>query len=246
MGNKKIIKQAIENCVGEKALPVVNFLSSQPHSSEFDIAKKLKKEVKEVRNVLYQLFNHHLVDFTKKKDKEKGWYIYYWTFNKKRVEEIIRQNKLERLKRLSARLKRENNNQFFTCQNNCLRLDFDQVTEFNFKCPECGKIMNFEDNSEKIIGIKKEIKKIKEELDKQKIKREAKKQKILKKIEEEEKKAEKEEKERKKTKLKKKKTKTSKKRKNNTKKRIINKKTKKNKKSKSKASHSKKRNNKKK
>ena len=50
-----------------------------------------------------------------------------------------------------------------------MRLDFDQATNFEFKCPECGKLLNQEsekDKKTKIENIKKEIKEIETELKK--------------------------------------------------------------------------------
>ena len=36
-------------------------------------------------------------------------------------------------------------------------LNFDQATSFEFKCPECGLLMNQEDNQEIIKKLEKEI-----------------------------------------------------------------------------------------
>jgi len=46
------------------------------------------------------------------------------------------------------------------------KIDFEQATDFSFKCPECGSLVNQEDNVEKIDNIKKEIKKLNRELKK--------------------------------------------------------------------------------
>ena len=74
--------------------------------------------------------------------------------------------KKKRLSSLKNRLEREEDNYFFICDNNCIRLDFEQATDFSFKCPECGSLVNQEDNVEKIDNIKKEIKKLNRELKK--------------------------------------------------------------------------------
>ena len=60
--------------------------------------------------------------------------------------------------RLKERLEREIDGYFFLCDKKCIRLDLEQATEFGFKCPECGELINQEDNSGKIKDITEEIK----------------------------------------------------------------------------------------
>jgi transcription initiation factor TFIIE subunit alpha len=109
------------------------------------------------RNMLYRLYDHNLVSFMRKKDKEKGWYIYYWTFNLKRIKYLAADLQKKRLEKLQERLHREQTTQFYSCEDNCIRLSFDQATDFEYKCPECGKLLNQEDNAAKIESIKAEI-----------------------------------------------------------------------------------------
>ncbi|MBW3017779.1 transcription initiation factor E subunit alpha, partial [Candidatus Woesearchaeota archaeon] len=66
----------------------------------------------------------------------------------------------ERLERLQERLKREQENYFFTCKNKCMRIGFENAVEFQYKCPECGELLIQEDNAEKIKEIQKDIKDI--------------------------------------------------------------------------------------
>ena len=94
----------------------------------------------------------------------KGWYVYYWTFNPKRIKFLMISMKKERLENLKERLQREKNTQFFLCESNCIRLDFEQAMCFEFKCPECGSLMNQENNAGKIDSITEEIKKLEKEI----------------------------------------------------------------------------------
>ena len=93
----------------------------------------------------------------RKKDRKKGWYIYYWTFNQKQVRFLFLKLKKERLERLKTRLHRETTDQFYVCPKNCIRLEFEQATNFDYKCPECGTLMEMQDNAKDIDRIKKEI-----------------------------------------------------------------------------------------
>jgi transcription initiation factor TFIIE subunit alpha len=54
------------------------------------------------------------------------------------------------------------------CGNNCIRLNFEQATDFEFKCPECGELLHQDDNAKKIKELEKEIKKIEKEIKRKK------------------------------------------------------------------------------
>lgn len=159
-----VLKVVIEELAGEDVVPLVNKLKNKKNVSEFKLAESIKKEINVTRNMLYRLYNVNLVSFTRKKDKKKGWYIYYWTFDMKRIKYLLYQLKKKRLDRLRERLEREKNDQFFLCPNKCIRLDFEQSMNFEFKCPECGNLIEQEDNSKKILEIEKEIKELEKDL----------------------------------------------------------------------------------
>ena len=161
---KKIIEGVVTEVAGEDVLPLVKALKNRKNISEFKLAENIAKEVNETRNMLYRLYDANLVSFIRKKDKKKGWYIYYWTFNSRRVKDLFSQLKKRKLGNLKNRLKREEANNFFSCQDTCMRLDFEQATGFNYKCPECGALMYEEDNKEKIDSIKKEVLVLEKEL----------------------------------------------------------------------------------
>lgn len=153
----KQVEDIISEVAGADVLPIVKALKNKKNISEFKIALELKEEVNTVRNKLYRLYNSNLVTFIRKKDKIKGWYIYYWTFNDKRIESLEIELKKKRRERLKERLKREKDSHFFMCGSQCIRVDFEQATNFEFKCPECGELMHQEDNQLMIIDIEKEI-----------------------------------------------------------------------------------------
>ncbi|MBU3941985.1 MAG: hypothetical protein KKF74_03665 [Nanoarchaeota archaeon] len=159
-----MIEATIVDVAGEDVLPIVDYLKNKKNISEFKIAEVIKKEINTTRNMLYRLQEANLVSFIRKKDKKKGWYIYYWTFKPKMIKHIIVSLKKKKLAKLMERIVREKSSHFFICPNKCIRLDFEQAMNFEFKCPECGEIMHQEDNTENITLIEEEIKKIKEEL----------------------------------------------------------------------------------
>lgn len=151
------IEQVVVEVAGQDILLLVKTLRNRTNVSEFTLATQIKKEINVTRNMLYRLYDHNLVSFTRKKDKKKGWYIYYWTFNTKRIPTLLADLQKRKLERLQERLQREKNSTFFACPSGCIRLVFDQAADFNYKCPECGTLLNQEDNSAKVTEIEKEI-----------------------------------------------------------------------------------------
>ena len=166
----KIVEEVVTEIAGEDVLPLVRVLKKQKNLSEFKLASALKKEINITRNMLYRLYNANLVSFIRKKDKKKGWYIYYWTFNQSRVQELVQGIKQHEMEKLKDRLAREQGGHFFICPAKCIRLDFDQATDFEFKCPECGELLQQEDNTAKIADIQKQLQKLEQALAKKPVK----------------------------------------------------------------------------
>ena len=156
----KKIEDLVKYLIGEDIIPLVKKLKGQENISEFKLAKQLKKDIKVIRNMLYRLYDINLVEFTRKKDKEKGWYIYYWTFKPEHIRFLSEKIRKEHLEKLRERLSREKNEQFFICPNACVRLNFDQAINFEFKCPECGQLANQENTSKLVDELQKRIKEL--------------------------------------------------------------------------------------
>jgi transcription initiation factor TFIIE subunit alpha len=146
--------EVIRELVGDEALPIIWYLKGKHHVSEFKIAQDCKIEIHKTRNLLYRLLEHNLVFFHRKKDKIKGWYICYWDFNEKAVPHVQQKIKKNQLEKLEQRLNTEAGNVFYMCRSACVRMSFEKAMDFNFKCPECGELMNEQDNSRTIEFLK--------------------------------------------------------------------------------------------
>ena len=157
--NKKIYG-LINEIAGERAVPIIEYLKNRKNVSEFIIADKVKMDMQTTRNILYTLNSYNVATYIRRKDRKKGWYISYWTFNRKRVKDLTEKLRKEKIVKLSERLNKEeaNKGNFFICTQACARLDFEQATEFEFKCPECGNLLNQQDNTKTIENIKERIK----------------------------------------------------------------------------------------
>jgi len=163
----KLIEKIVTEVVGEEAIPIVNYLKGKKNVSEFKIAEGVKEEIHRTRNILYRLLENNLVTFKRKKDKQKGWYICYWDFHPYKVKYLVEKLRKQKLEDLKERLKREQANHFFMCKSACVRMDFEKATDFNFKCPECGELMNQLDNAKTIDFLKDKIGELEKEAEKE-------------------------------------------------------------------------------
>ncbi|RME54734.1 hypothetical protein D6777_02905, partial [Candidatus Woesearchaeota archaeon] len=132
--------------------------------SEFKLAEDLNITVNQIRNMLYRLHKHNLVSFIRKKDKKKGWYIYYWTLNLNNTKDTLLNYKKQQLEDFKARLEREQSSTFYVCPNRCRRYPIETAMEMDFRCEECGELVLEQNNSRTILNIKERIKELEAEV----------------------------------------------------------------------------------
>ena len=143
--------------VGEDAVQVVECLYENPGYSEFDINEKIGLTVGQIRSILYELKSKNLIDYDRRKDKEKGWYLYYWRVLPQNFETVYRNEKKIKLGQFKERLENEETSIFYICPNFCKRLSFEGALESNFSCPVCSSLMNEENKEGKIEALKRNI-----------------------------------------------------------------------------------------
>ncbi|MGV8151061.1 MAG: hypothetical protein ACP5NV_05015 [Candidatus Woesearchaeota archaeon] len=154
------IETVVRELVAEEAIKIVLYLIGKTKVSEFTIANDLDMEIHKTRNLLYKLFEQNVLSFIRKKDKIKGWYICYWDFNEKSIPFLDEKIKKNKLAKLQERLEKESTSTFYMCKNACTRMDFEKAMEFNFKCPECGEIMDEQNNTRTIEFLNQKIKEL--------------------------------------------------------------------------------------
>src|SRR3989344_3635248 len=101
----KLLNDVVGLIAGKTAVDIVNLLYGKKNVNEFLIAKKLSLTINQIRNILYKLSDSNLVSFSRKKDKRKGWYTYYWTLNLDKVYELLEKTIEKDLENLKAQLK---------------------------------------------------------------------------------------------------------------------------------------------
>ncbi len=163
---QKSIEDAIGEIAGKEGILVYKILKDKENVNEFIIAEKLKLTINQIRNIIYKFEQYNLINSTRKKDRKKGWYIYFFTLNKKQVEDLVLQLKKNKIGILKKQLDRESANEFYTCPNKCMRLTIENAMERQFMCSECGTLLEPEDKEKNVSRVKKFIKDLEEDMTK--------------------------------------------------------------------------------
>jgi len=161
----KFLKNFVENLINAPSSVIVDLLIGKKDVNEFLIAKKLELTINQTRNILYKLSDYGLVSFIRKKDKRKGWYIYFWTLNIHQSLNLLKQNLEKKLENLEFQLKSRNEKRYYLCNTCSIELTEEVALLNDFACPECEEIYELVDSNDIIKQLEKEVTKIKKEIE---------------------------------------------------------------------------------
>ena len=190
----KFLKSVVEHLINKASVPIVDLLVGKKDVNEFLIAKKLELTINQTRNILYKLSDYGLVSFIRKKDKRKGWYIYFWTLNVYQSLSLLEEKLKKEIELAGAQLKSRKDKGYYICKTCSIEVTEDAALINDFTCPECEEVYELNEDPQiieqlekEIAKISKEIKLVSEEKEKEGEKVEKKKAKVIKKAEEDKK-----------------------------------------------------------
>jgi transcription initiation factor TFIIE subunit alpha len=122
-------------------------------NSDIDIAEETGIKLTTVRKVLYKLNETGITTYQKKLEPKTKSLIYYWKYNQEVVFNILTNESKELKEELEESIKYEESNMFFACKANGHRYKFENASEYNFICPECGDSLLHQDNSARIVEL---------------------------------------------------------------------------------------------
>ncbi|MEK6967972.1 MAG: hypothetical protein AABX51_05065 [Nanoarchaeota archaeon] len=149
-------EQAITAVAGEGLLPLFKVLNSNRTIAEHKLAEKVNQEVNQTRTMLYKLHQVNLVSFTKKKDRKKGWYVYYWSLKKDRLKKLTVDIGIRKELQLEQKEAHERGKTTFRCTMGCTSVSLEDAMDLEFRCQECGELMGCDDSGRTIISIEEE------------------------------------------------------------------------------------------
>jgi transcription initiation factor TFIIE subunit alpha len=153
-----VLVRLINMLCGEDAVKVVKVLLNESEMVDELIAEKTGMRLNQVRRILYDLLDKHIVAYRKEVDEEKGYFLYFWSLNKEGLREIVRERKRLVLNRLRERLQYEEQKVFFICPNGCGdRVPFEKAMDQQFKCLQCGAMLQSFDNQKMIEKLRAKI-----------------------------------------------------------------------------------------
>jgi len=146
-----VLLRLIKLLCGEDAVKVVKVLLNESEVSDDLIAERTGMRLNQVRRILYDLLDKHVVSYRREVDEERGYFLYSWSLNKEGLKEIVKERKKLVLNRLRERLQFEEQKVFFICPNGCGdRIPFERAIDQQFKCLHCGVILQSFDNQKMI------------------------------------------------------------------------------------------------
>jgi transcription factor E len=168
----KLLENLVEELAGLETGRIVEILFGKKDVNEFLIAKKMDLTINQVRNILYKLSADGLVTFIRKKDKRKGWYIYYWTLKTEKCLVKLEQSLIKKIEDLNATLHSRETKRFYLCKPCGIEVTEEKALEHGFTCEECAEVYELTDNSGAIRDTKakttrteKDLELIKKELE---------------------------------------------------------------------------------
>ncbi|MCL6500429.1 MAG: hypothetical protein K6T16_00110 [Candidatus Pacearchaeota archaeon] len=167
-----LLRELIRIIAGRNSEAILEVLFQKKNVNEFKIADKLGLTINQARNILYKISSFNIMDSTRKKDRRKGWYTYFWTLNNIKALQTLTRLKTRELRDWENLLKSRQMKNFYFCANDGIEMSEETALHYNFICPECGKLLENVPREQKIREItnrmdnlKKDLEAIREELE---------------------------------------------------------------------------------
>ena len=161
----KLLHDLVEEMAGLDTGRIVDILFGKRDVNEFLIAKKMELTINQVRNILYKLSADGLVSFIRKKDKRKGWYIYYWTLKTEKCLVKLEQALARKIENLNGILGSRETKRFYICKPCGIEVGEEKALEHGFSCEECAEVYELSDNSGPIRDTKARVTRTEKELE---------------------------------------------------------------------------------
>jgi transcription initiation factor TFIIE subunit alpha len=158
-----VVQTYLHELVGPRGMPV----AAAPPDGEVtdeEFAEELDLELNDVRRALFILYENDLADYRRLRDEDSGWLTYLWTLEYGSIPENLRDEMHRLLDALEERRGYERNHEFFLCEVDSIRFEFEEAMEFDFECPQCGSELDALDNDHLVTAMDDRIDELRAEL----------------------------------------------------------------------------------
>lgn len=151
----------------ENFVAVLEQLSTDFETTEEKIGAETNMPFKEIRKVLYKLYDSRIATYRMVRDPNTGYIIFLWKLLPLKCSFATFKHKaLLAIKSLEERIEYERGNTFYHCgMKTCQRLTFDRAIEAEFKCPTCTKPLQLVDNQETINRLRNKIQELERDIE---------------------------------------------------------------------------------
>lgn len=162
----EVLERFIERLLGEEALKIFRTLANERRDmTEDEISEKVGFGKNITRKTLYSLSEYRLVLYKRVKDRDTGWYYYYWRLNYEELPFVLLELKkdiVSKLREKAARLREESS--VYVCPACNRKYSFNQAFEREFRCEYCNVELVYVDASSLVKKLDEIIHKLEEEL----------------------------------------------------------------------------------
>ena len=160
-----VVQAYLAEVVGAEGMPV----AMNPVEEEIvdeDLAEELDLDPKIVRRTLFILYENDLASYRRDRDEESGWYTYLWSFEYDNIPGKLNDEMKKLRDALDERIEYERQNEFYICDIDGIRFEFEEAMDLSFNCPECGSPLEPMENDELVEAMEIRHEELEEELEK--------------------------------------------------------------------------------
>jgi transcription initiation factor TFIIE subunit alpha len=160
-----VVQAYLAEVVGAEGMPV----AMNPVKDEIvdeDLAEKLDLDPKIVRRTLFILYENDLASYRRDRDEESGWYTYLWSFEYDNIPDKLNDEMRKLRDGLDERIEYERRNEFYICDIDGIRFEFEEAMDLSFNCPECGSPLEPMENDDLVEAMEERHEELEEELEK--------------------------------------------------------------------------------
>ena len=160
-----VVQAYLAEVVGAEGMPV----AMNPVEEEIvdeDLAEELDLDPKIVRRTLFILYENDLASYRRDRDEESGWYTYLWSFEYDNIPGKLNDEMRKLRSALDDRIEYERQNEFYICDIDGIRFEFEEAMDLSFNCPECGSPLEPMENDELVEAMEERHEELDKELEK--------------------------------------------------------------------------------
>ncbi|HEV8289353.1 MAG TPA: hypothetical protein VGQ00_00150, partial [Candidatus Norongarragalinales archaeon] len=121
---------------GRDGARIVNTIGETGVTDEI-IEKGTSLKIAEVRSILNHLHSFGIVEYTREKNMQNGWFTYTWKLNASRALANFLMLKKREYEALKNKQSMEQGVVFYKCNKGCSKMPLDSAWDNEFKCPKC-------------------------------------------------------------------------------------------------------------